>query len=64
MIIPNIKSLSWLFVGIVKENDMKKIGFTGTWSTYRYTKRVKKPIILFLPDGSVKEENYDSNLPK
>jgi hypothetical protein len=33
---------------------------SGTWSTIRYARKVKKPVIIIFPDGSLKQENDSS----
>jgi hypothetical protein len=44
---------------LVFPKEMEEVQRSGTWSTYRYAKKKNKPIVLILPDGSIKEENYD-----
>lgn len=34
---------------------------SGTWATIRYARKHKRDIFIVFPDGSVKEERYDSN---
>ena len=31
---------------------------SGTWSTIRYARKLKRPITIFWPDGSVTRENH------
>ena len=33
---------------------------SGTWYTIRYTRRMRKPLLLFFPDGRVEFERNDS----
>lgn len=41
---------------IVAPETMEETLRSGTWATYRYAKKVGKPIFVIFPDGSLKEE--------
>lgn len=35
---------------------------SGTWTTIRYARKVKKPIFIIQPDGNIIKENIDSTI--
>lgn len=53
----NIVNYSDIILVIPLQNNHQNNG--GTWYTFDYALKIKKPIILLTPDGNVKEFNND-----
>lgn len=49
-----VKSSSRL---LATPSSMFEIGFSGTWLTVRYARKLRRPVTIIFPDGSVKREN-------
>lgn len=48
-----VQAGEWMFVLPYEEREQPR---GGTWSTYRYTKKIGKPLTLILPNGRVRHE--------
>lgn len=54
---PDIVNFSEIMLGGpgMMEEELR----SGTWATIRYARKIRRPVVIFWPDGSITKEGFD-----